>query len=65
MANKITITVNEARRTATLSWRGSGNSGPLVLSQEFGELDLQPLPPTTSNKAYWNYVLTTVAAALT
>lgn len=64
MANKITITVDEARRSATISWRGTGRSGSLILSQESGTLPLQPLPPTTTNKAYWASVLATVSAAL-
>lgn len=62
--NKITITINESRRSATISWTCSGSSGALVLSQENGTIPNTPLPPTTSNKAYFASVLATVSAAL-
>lgn len=59
-ANKITITITEARRSATISWRATGSSGSLILSQESGSLPNGTLPPGTSVKAYWADVLNQV-----
>lgn len=58
--NKITITVNEARRSAQISWRCSGSSGNLVLSQEQGNLPNATLPRMDTNQHYWADVLNQV-----
>jgi len=63
--NKITITVNEARRSAAISWRGSGSSGSLNLSQEQGNLPNATLPRTDTNAHYWADVLNQVLPNLT
>jgi len=63
--NKITITVDEARRAASISWRCSGSSGSLNLSQEKGDLPNGTLPRTDTNAHYWADVLNQVLPNLT
>jgi hypothetical protein len=63
--NKITIVVNESRRSAQISWRCSGNSGSLNLSQEAGDLPNGTLPRTDTNAHYWADVLNQVLPNLT
>lgn len=58
--NKLTITIVESRRSATISWRGQGNSGQLVLSQESGQVTNGTLPRTDTNAHYFADVLNQV-----
>ena len=62
--NKLIIRVSPARRVQTLSWQGSGQFGELILGQESGFLQNQPLTSATSVKAYWTAVLNAVLAQL-
>lgn len=59
-SNKITIRISEARRSAAISWRCTGSSGNLILSQESGDLANAPLPRTDTNAHYWADVLNQV-----
>lgn len=59
-SNKITIRISEARRTATITWAGTGSSGTLVLSQESGQVTNAPLPRTDTVAHYWTDVLNQV-----
>ena len=56
----LTITVNEARRSAQITWRCTGSSGTLNLSQEAGNLPNATLPRTDTNAHYWADVLNQV-----
>ena len=62
--HKIVITVQAQRRTVSISMRGKGNILRLPLAGYNLDLSNQPIPTTTSQKAYVTAVLESVIAAL-
>jgi hypothetical protein len=63
--HKIVITVKAQRRTVSISMRGHGDILRLPLNGYNEDLAQQPIPTTTSQKAYVTAVLDTVIANLT
>lgn len=61
---KITIRVNPARRSETISWSGAGSFGSLNLAQTSGQLNNEPLTSAATPNAYWAAVLALVVAQL-
>lgn len=62
--HKIVITVQAQRRTVSISMRGKGNILRLPLTGYDLDLAQQPIPTTTSQKAYVTAILNSVIANL-
>lgn len=62
---KYVIFVDESRRHVTIRGRAHGKFAGLYFPGYTVTLLNQPLPPTTSNKAFWTQILTAVQNALT
>ena len=60
MPNKITITVNPARYTETITFRAAGRYGKTSLAIPVHREGSRALTPATDAKTYWSAVLAAV-----